>query len=119
MKNKKFSLRERVNSFKYAFNGLKILLLEEHNARIHSLAAIVAIALGFILKISHREWLWIMLAIALVFTTEMINTAIETICDEITTESRPGIKKAKDVAAGAVLVTAVFALLVALFVFVL
>lgn len=119
MKKKKFSLTDRIRSFKFAINGLRTLVVEEHNARIHLVAAVVAIIMSWLLEITSSEWLWVMLAIALVFISEMINTALEAICDEITEEIRPGIKKAKDLAAGSVLVSALFALGVAFFVFVL
>lgn len=116
---KRFSIKDRIKSFGYAFNGLKTLIVEEHNARIHVLAAAAAITVGIILDITYREWLWVGLAITLVFVTEMINTAVEAMCDEITDEVRPNIKKAKDVAAGAVLVSAFFSVVVAVFVFIL
>ncbi|MCB9189323.1 MAG: diacylglycerol kinase family protein [Flavobacteriales bacterium] len=119
MKKKKFSLSERIRSFRFAFSGIKTLIIEEHNARIHLLGATVAIALGIIFQISNSEWLWISLAIVLVFISEMLNSAIEAICDEVTEERKPMIKKAKDIAAGSVLIAAGFALIVALVVFVL
>lgn len=118
MNKKKFSIKERIRSFGFAYNGIKRLIVEEHNARIHVLGAIVAIILGIVLEITVAEWLWVALAIALVFITEMINTAIEAICDEVTKERRPTIKKAKDVAAGAVLVAAMFAVAVAVWIFI-
>lgn len=119
MKKRKFNIKDRIRSFGYAIKGIKTLIKEEHNARIHVLGAIVAIGIGLILRISGYEWMWILLAIAMVFITEMINSAIEAICDEITEEKRPNIKKAKDIAAGSVLVAAVFSLAVAVWVFVL
>lgn len=119
MKKKKFNIKDRVRSFGYAINGIKTLMVDEHNARIHVLGAIVAITLGLVLEISQYEWMWILLAIAMVFITEMINSAIEAICDEVTQEQRPNIKKAKDIAAGSVLVAAIFSLVVAVWVFVL
>lgn len=119
MKNKKFSIKERIKSFGFALSGIRTLIIQEHNARIHLLAAITAIVLGVVFEISRMEWLWVALAIALVFITEMLNSAIEAICDEVTNDQRPLIKKAKDVAAGSVLVAAIFAVVVALVVFVL
>ena len=73
MKNK-FSIKQRILSFGYAFNGLKILFVKEHNARIHLLAAIIAIIAGFFFNISHTEWMFIIVIIALVFITEIINS---------------------------------------------
>lgn len=113
-----FSIRDRVRSFRYAFNGFAILFREEHNARIHAVAAIGAIALGLYQSISPNEWLWIALSIALVFLTEILNSAIENMCDGISTSHQSWIKKAKDLSAAAVLVAAAFALFVALQIFV-
>ncbi len=115
-KKKPFSVKERILSFKYAFNGLYLMLRNEHNAWIHCLAAIVAITGGWFLEISKVEWLFVLGAIFLVFALEMINTAIEHLCDAVTLEDNPHIKIAKDVAAGAVLVGAIFALVVAGFI---
>jgi diacylglycerol kinase len=113
---KPFSVNERVRSFKYAFRGLFLMLREEHNAWIHCLAAVVAIAGGLLLEISAIEWLFVLGAICFVFALEMINTAIEHLCDAVTLEENQHIKNAKDVAAGAVLVGAGFALVVAGFI---
>lgn len=115
---KKFSIRARLKSFQFAIKGLQSMILEEHNARIHLVAAIVVIIAGVLFQVTKEEWLWLSLAITLVFITEMINTAVESMCDEITEEISPNIKKAKDVAAGAVLVVALFAVVVAVIVFV-
>lgn len=112
-KKKPFSVKERIHSFKYAFNGLYLMLRNEHNAWVHCLAAVVAITGGWLLEISRVEWLFVAGAICLVFALEMVNTAIEYLCAAVTKEENPHIKKAKDVAAGAVLVGAVFALVVA------
>jgi diacylglycerol kinase len=113
---KHFSVKARILSFKYAFTGLFTMLKTEHNAWIHCLAALVAVVGGFILKINTIEWLFVLGAIFLVFALEMINTAIEQLCEAVTKEENPHIKKAKDIAAGAVLVGAGFALVVATFV---
>ncbi|MDB9883445.1 diacylglycerol kinase family protein, partial [Bacteroidia bacterium] len=73
-------LKEVLASFGYAFNGIGLFLKSERNAKIHLLAAIVAFALGFYYDLTDTEWLWVLLAIAMVIVTEMINTAIEGIC---------------------------------------
>jgi diacylglycerol kinase len=92
------------------------MLRYEHNAWIHCLAMIVATVGGVLLDINSIEWLFVLGAIFLVFALEMINTAIEHLCDAVTLEENPHIKMAKDIAAGAVLVGAGFALIVAAFV---
>lgn len=114
----KFSLIKRLKSFKYAFNGLKTLLLEEHNSRIHLLAAIVAIVAGFYFDISSAEWLFILVAIGAVFAVELINSAIENLADMVTKEQHPVIKKVKDLAAGGVLIVSIMAFVIGLIIFV-
>jgi len=86
MSKEKFSISKRLQSFKYAFNGLKILVSEEHNSRVHIIAAIVVIILGFILSISPYEWIALVFAIGFVITMEIVNSAIENICDFISPE---------------------------------
>ena len=117
MKNQKFSALQRLKSFTYAFNGLKILLREEHNARIHFVIAVSVTIAGFALKISALEWIAIVIAIGFVITTEIINSAIENIADFISPEKHEMIKKIKDLAAAGVLVSALTALTTGLIIF--
>ncbi len=117
MKNKKFSIIERINSFKYAFNGLKILFQEEHNSRIHLFSTIVVIIFGFILKISFNEWFALIFACGFVFVTEILNSSIENIADFVSPEKNEKIKKIKDLAAAAVLISAITALIIGLLIF--
>jgi diacylglycerol kinase (ATP) len=107
MNSNKFSLKSRFGSFKFAFNGLWSLLKNEHNSRIHFLAAIVAIAIGLILKINPYEWSLLIIVIGIVFLTELLNTALETLADIVDPEWNEQIRKAKDYAAAAVLVSAI------------
>lgn len=119
MKNKKsFSIQDRLRSFGFAFRGIKTLFAEEHNARVHLVAALIAIGLGIYQKIAIQDWLWILLAIVLVFICELFNTAIENICDGIDTTHQPWIQRAKDTAAAAVLFAAFFAVGVGVVVFI-
>ncbi len=117
MSNKKFSLLERIKSFPYAYNGMKILFREEHNARVHLFVAIAAIALGFILKIGVLEWVAVILVIGLVFITEIINTSIENIADFISPERHDKIKVIKDLAAAAVIISAIISVIIGLIIF--
>ena len=109
---KRFSIRSRLLSFKYAFQGLKWLFLAEHNARIHAVAAVFAIAVGVVLGLSGTEWLFILSAIALVFMAELFNAALEHLADEVSPDYSPLIGKCKDFAAAAALVVACYALVV-------
>ena len=111
------SIKKRIQSFGFAFQGIKTLFEEEPNAIIHLAAALFAIALAFYFNISTIEWIIVILCIAAVFAAEMINTAVENLADAITLEIHPKIKKAKDVAAAAVLVLAIGAAIVGVIVF--
>lgn len=94
-------------SFVFACNGLKICFLSETNFKIHIFLAAVAILLSIVFNISTTEWLVIIFCIALVISMEMLNTAIEILCDVVTKDIQPAIKKVKDIAAGAVLLSAI------------
>ena len=111
MTTSKFSLRSRIGSFKFAFNGLRLLIKNEHNARIHFLAAIVAIGMGLLLKISLTEWSILVIVIGLVFLSELFNTSLETLSDLIDSKNNERIKYAKDYAAAAVLISATIAII--------
>ena len=117
MKNGKFSLRERLKSFKYAFNGLQLLIREEPNAKIHFFITICVLIAGFVFRISAGEWIAVILCIGLVFTLESFNSAIENLADFVSPEKQETIKKVKDLAAGAVLVGAIASAIVGLVVF--
>lgn len=107
-----------INSFKYAFQGLKYAFIYEQNILVHTLATILVIIAGIIFKISTLEWLVIFLIIGLVIATELINTSIEATIDLITDEINPLAKIAKDTAAAAVLVFGFTALAIAFVIFV-
>ena len=120
MKNKdsKFSFGERLKSFKYSFNGLKILFREEHNSRIHLTTAIIVIGVSILFEIEKSEWLAIILSIGLVFSFEIINSSIENLCDFISPEKHQAIKKIKDLSAAAVFVSTLTALIVGFIIFI-
>ena len=110
-------LNQRIRSFSHAFNGLWILVKEEHHGRIHLLAAVIVIFTGFYVGLAHYDWLMVCLAIGLVFSFELINTAVESLGDVVSKDPHPLIKKAKDLSAAAVLVSAMAALVVGVLVF--
>lgn len=115
--SEKFSLKKRSKSALYALNGLKTLFIEEHNARIHIAIVIAVVTAGFLLKISNTEWLVICMLIALVFSLEIINSAIENICDYISPQWNEVIKKIKDLAAAAVFVSSVISVICGIIIF--
>lgn len=118
MKNNGFTFRKRLKSFVYAFRGIRHLIGREPNARIHCFAAICALVLGFALHISSTEWIAITIVIGLVFAFEAINSSIEALADLVSPEYNEAIKHTKDLAAGAVLLSALSALVVGLLVFI-
>lgn len=109
--SKQFSLTSRIKSFGFAISGLRTLLKEEPNALIHITMAIIAIIMAVICDISATEWLFILVFVALVIGTELLNTALEVLCDLVQPEKHPGIKKVKDLSAGAVLIFAITSLI--------
>lgn len=106
-----------IKSFRYAFDGLKTLWREEHNFHIHILAAVIVIFLGIIFQISTFEWIAAILAIGVVFIAEIINTSIENLADFVHPEKHLHIKKIKDLAAAAVLISAFSALIIGMLIF--
>lgn len=108
----------RLRSIAHAVDGIGFLARHEPNMRLHLAAAAAATAAGIWFGVSMAEWLWIILAIALVLMAEALNTAIEQACNAVSRDFHPAIKAAKDVAAGAVLTSALAAVLIGAFVFV-
>ena len=108
-----------IQAMGHAIDGIIEVLKEERNMRYHVLAAILAILVAFFLHISSMEWLWILLAIFVVFTAEFLNTVTEAVTDLIVDHHfELNVKKAKVVAAGGVLISAIFAVIVGLVIFV-
>jgi diacylglycerol kinase (ATP) len=103
--------------FKYAVAGLSLLVQTQRNARIHILAALLVTAAGLFFCLSPMEWIPIVLAVASVWITEALNTAIECLADVVSPAYHPKVKQAKDLAAGAVLLAAVGSILVGLLIF--
>lgn len=116
-KDNKFSIKKRLNSFKYAFKGLKTLLKYEHNFRIHLVAALMVIILGFYFKISSLEWILLSIVIGSVISAEIFNSAIEKLADFVYPEHNKIISKVKDMSAAAVLVMAAVSVIVGLIIF--
>lgn len=110
-------LTQRLRSFVYAFQGLAVLAQTQHNARIHAVATLTVVAAGIMFRISSIEWCLIGLSVVCVWVTEALNTAIELLVDLVSPDLHPLAAKAKDVAAGAVLIAAVGALVIGALVF--
>lgn len=117
MKNSSFTFHKRLASFRYAFNGIRLLIQKEHNAWIHCFAAICVIVAGVFLGLSPMEWIAVSIVIGAVLAAEAINSAIEALADLVSPEYNVAIKKTKDLAAGAVLITAIAAAIVGFIIF--
>jgi diacylglycerol kinase (ATP) len=101
-----FSVRARLRSFGYALSGLGFLVRTQQNAWIHALATTGAVTAALVLKISGADWRWVITAIFLVWMAEALNTAIECICDLVSPSYNLFVKRAKDLGAAAVLISA-------------
>ncbi|MFV0337307.1 MAG: diacylglycerol kinase family protein [Chthoniobacterales bacterium] len=112
-----FQFTGRLRSFKYALQGIAYMLKSQHNAWLHAAATLVVVGGGLYFQISIPEWCWTVLAITSVWTAEAMNTAFEFLCDATTKDFHPLVGRAKDVAAGAVLLTALGASLIGLIIF--
>jgi diacylglycerol kinase (ATP) len=106
-----------IRRFGWAGHGVIAHFRTQENARIHFGAAVVTVVAGFLFGISRGEWIAVILAIGLVMTAEAFNTAIESVVDLVSPEQHPLAGRAKDVAAGAVLMAAMTAVVVGVLVF--
>jgi diacylglycerol kinase (ATP) len=106
---KPFQFIGRVRSFRHAIAGILRLIRCQHNAWIHASATLLVLVAAFVLRVSAGDWCWIILAISIVWTAEALNTAFEFLADAASPEFHPLVRDAKDVAAGAVLLTAIAA----------
>lgn len=111
-------MRKHTISFRNAGKGILTAARTQANLRVHLLAASIVFILGAALKISLTEGLILLLSVSVVIVAEMVNTAVEFLCDAVTLEKNEFIGYAKDISAGAVLVSAIFAALIGLFIFV-
>jgi len=112
-----FKFSGRLRSFVYAFRGIRLMLASQHNAWVHAAATVAVIVLGAVVRLSTGEWSLIAIAAVGVWTAEALNTAFEFLCDVASPEFHPMVEKAKDVAAGAVLLAAIGAVIVGVLIF--
>ena len=106
----------RLRSFRWALRGIGVMLRSQHNAWLHAAATVAIVCVGLALGLSALEWCWIVLAIVAVWTAEALNTAFEFLTDVASPGFHPLAEKAKDVAAGAVLISALGAVAIGLLV---
>jgi len=106
-----------LKSFGYAISGITRVIKEERNIKIHLCAALIVIALAFYFHFSRNDWLVLLLIITIVISLELVNSAVEAVVDLASPEIHPLAKKAKDVAAGAVLVAAIISVIIGFLLF--
>lgn len=114
----KFSIAERLRSFRYAYKGIADLIRFEHNFRIHLVILIAVISAGIILRISLSEWMAILFVSAFVLVSESFNTSFEHLSNAVSEETNEKIRRAKDTAAAAVLISVIAAIITGLMIFV-
>jgi diacylglycerol kinase (ATP) len=110
-------LAARFRSFGFALSGLAFMLRTQGNARLHLVATVAVAGLGAWLGLDAGDWLWLVAAVALVWIAEALNTAIEHLCDVVSPERNGDVRRAKDVAAGAVFLAAIAAAAIGALVF--
>ena len=101
-----FSVVARLRSFRHAGRGLVTLLVREHNARIHAVATVLVVTAGVLCRLERWEWGLVTAALGLVWTAEALNASLEQLADAVSSAPHPAIGRAKDLAAGAVLASA-------------
>jgi diacylglycerol kinase (ATP) len=106
----------RVRSFRGAIKGLRVMMRSQHNAWIHAAITLAVVAFGGYTGLTRAEWCWLVLAMMSVWTAETLNTAFEFLTDVASPVFHPLAEKAKDVAAGAVLIAAVGSVVIGLIV---
>ena len=110
--NNRFTFDGRIRSVKFALRGIRTMVASQHNAWIHAAATVAVVAAGLIVRLPTSSWAWIVLAIGSVWTAEALNTAFEFLTDVASPDFHPLAEKAKDVAAGAVLLAAIGAVVI-------
>jgi diacylglycerol kinase (ATP) len=113
----RFTLVARFRSFSYAVQGIGFMLKTQHNAWLHAIATLVVITLATYCDINTSDWRWLVVAIAMVWMAETMNTAVEYVCDVVSPNYSQAVKHAKDIAAGSVLIAAAGAMLIGMLTF--
>lgn len=114
---KAFSISDRLKSMRHALRGLVVMIRSQHNAWVHAVATALVITAGVYFDLQPMEWQVLILAMLGVWVSESLNTAFEFICDVASPEFHPLVEKAKDVAASAVLLSAIGAVVIGVIIF--
>jgi diacylglycerol kinase len=112
--SERFSITGRIKSIRHAIQGIILMIKSQHNAWLHATASFLVLVVGVFFHLSSIEWCWMVISIMAVWTAEALNTSLEFLADVASAEFHPLIEKAKDVAAGAVLISAAGSVVIAL-----
>ena len=113
----KSAMKKFFRGFVYAWNGIRAAVSEQRNLRIHFAVTALVVAAGVYFELDRIEWCVLALTIALVVSLELVNSSIENLVDLVTKEQHPLARKAKDIAAGAVLIASVISVIIGLIIF--
>lgn len=116
--NNNFSIKKRLQSFTFAFKGIFYAIKTQHNIWIHLTASVLVIVFGFYFKINVYEWLAVVLCIGFVISAEIFNSALEVLTDLVSPEQNKKAGLIKDLAAGAVLISAIASAVIGLIIFI-
>jgi len=117
MKNRSISLKRLIKSFGYACNGLRLMFVQEQNAKLHLSAILIVVAAGLYFQLSAFEWIIVVIVSGSVIAAEAFNTSIEELSNAISPEFDRKIKIVKDFAASAVLIASLTSVIVGLIIF--
>src|SRR5258708_2896159 len=112
-----FTFTARLRSVRCALRGVRLMFASQHNAWVHGGATVVVTVAGLIAHLNRAEWCGLVVVMMAVWTAEALNTAFEFLCDVASPDFHPLVEKAKDVAAGAVLLSAIGSVIVGLLIF--
>lgn len=118
MRPQEFSIRSRLKSFRFAWDGIASFFQRDHNAWLHFMATIAVFTTALLVGVTKTELLALVFAIGLVWIAEMFNTCIERVMDFVSEQKHPEIKFIKDLAAGAVLTASITAVIIGAIVFI-
>lgn len=113
----RIKLKNRIQSFGYAWKGIRSFVTQEHNAWIELAIAVFTLIAGYLFEIRTIEWIAVIFCIGMVLAAEAINTAIERLVDMVSPEKNPSAGNIKDIAAGAVLICSIAAIIIGIIIF--
>lgn len=117
MEQKKKQNHKLYGGFQYAFTGIVTGVKQEQNMKMHAVVTVLVVIAGFFFHISMTEWCICLLLCGLIMALELVNTAVEAVVDLVTEERKPLAKIAKDTAAGAVFILAIFSAVIGCIIF--